>query len=159
MSSLHNITMAICVDGRQRISITCQQTVSCRVVPRQNFIRVEVAAASNLSDRHRAFLAHTCFSGTDRAIIAELQARRVVSAGALGLLVILYFAQTRVDRRSRSSCKIISMMEAAEPWNRDDVSARPSAFRHLAANRRLLAEAKVGPVFVVIADELIHEAL
>jgi hypothetical protein len=51
------------------------------------------------------------------------------------------------------------MMEAAEPWNRDDVSARPSAFRHLAANRRLLAEAKVGPVFVVIADELIHEAL
>ncbi len=50
-------------------------------------------------------------------------------------------------------------MEDAEPWNRDDVSPRPSAFRHLAANRRLLAEAKVGPVFVVIADELIHEAL
>ncbi len=70
----------------------------------------------------------------------------------------------RVDRRSRSSRKIISMMEDAEmedaePWNRDDVSPRPSAFRHLAANRRLLAEAKVGPVFVVIADELIHEAL
>ncbi len=83
----------------------------------------------------------------------------MVSAGALGLLVILYFAQMRVDRRSRSSRKIISMMEDAEPWNRDDVSPRPSAFRHLAANRRLLAEAKVGPVFVVIADELIHEAL
>ena len=51
------------------------------------------------------------------------------------------------------------MMETAEPWEREDPAARTWAFRHLAASRSLLAEAKVGPVFLAIADELIHEAL
>jgi hypothetical protein len=51
------------------------------------------------------------------------------------------------------------MMETAEPWNRDNLGARLSVFRHLAACRCLLAEAKVGSVSVIIADELIHEAL
>ena len=51
------------------------------------------------------------------------------------------------------------MMEAAEPWNRENLAAHLSAFRHLAASRCLLAEAKVGPVFVIIADKLTHEAL
>lgn len=51
------------------------------------------------------------------------------------------------------------MMETAEPWEREDPAARAWAFRHLAASRSLLAEAKMGPVFLVIADELIHEAL
>lgn len=51
------------------------------------------------------------------------------------------------------------MMEAAEPWNRDNPAARLSAFLHLAASRCLLSEAKVGPVSVIIVNELIQEAL
>ena len=51
------------------------------------------------------------------------------------------------------------MMEAAEPWYGDNFAAGACILRCHTACRSLLVQAEMSPVFMVITDVLIHEAL
>jgi len=51
------------------------------------------------------------------------------------------------------------MVEASEPWNTDNVSASPVTLGRFAAQRSLLVQAQMSPVFVIVVDVFVHEAL
>ena len=51
------------------------------------------------------------------------------------------------------------MMQATEPWHRDDADIRRAALCRFSAVRRLLAQTEVYTIIVVIGDKIGHKAL
>ena len=63
------------------------------------------------------------------------------------------------DRRYGSGGKLVAMVQAAEPWERENLATRGRILRHRAACGSLLVQAQMSPVIVVVADVLVYQAL
>ena len=64
-----------------------------------------------------------------------------------------------IYRTASSGGQIVSMMESAQPWHRDNFAVGIRIFRSLTAGGRFLRQREMGAVLMVIADVLSHEAL
>src|ERR1035441_9632037 len=56
------------------------------------------------------------------------------------------------DRRYSSGGELVAMVQAAEPWEREDLATRAWILRHHPASRSLLVEPQMCSVVVIIAD-------
>jgi hypothetical protein len=61
-------------------------------------------------------------------------------------------------RSRRSGCQIVTMMQAAKPWDRHNRVIRTCIHLHLSTSGRSLRQREMRSILMVVADVLFHEA-
>ena len=66
--------------------------------------------------------------------------------------------QTKYGRRISSGGEIVAMMQAAEPWHRDDLATCTMIRFCFTSGRRSLGQRKMRSILMIVPDVLVHQA-